>query len=263
MTMKCNEVQELLAPYADGVLVDDEKQLAEAHISHCPSCRLRVESKQGIAIALRSLNRSQRAAVPADRVLRDIRTQWNLIDARPRRQLRLQFASIAALVLICTFGMVWARLAVDRSFPASFIVQDYTKVNSAPLVPAYTTNDPAAAAKWLRSHLHAAVPPVNLSLCNAHLVGASVVRLHGTLSGRLVYHTPAGMAAVYVVPGKTAFRSLAQSQTDGNNFYSITQPGAPGLFAWSYNGLGYGVADASPTEADSCAVAAQRSTSMP
>ncbi len=263
MTMKCSDVQELLAPYADGVLVDDEQRRAEEHISRCEGCRLRVEAQQGIATALRSLKRSQRSEAPSEQVLREIRAQWNRLDARPRRQFRLQFASVAALLLVCVFGVVWARLAVDRSFPASLILDNYKQVSTQPLQPDYPTTDPANGAKWLRSRLHAPVPPVNLSLVNAHLVGVSVVMLHGTQAGQMFFHTPAGMAAVYVVPGKTALRSLSAAQMDGNHFYALTNVGQPGLYAWSYNGMGFGVADNVASEAEACAVAAQRSTSMP
>ncbi len=263
MTMKCSDVQELLAPYADSVLAEVEQQTAEEHISHCDSCRLRVEAQQSVAIALRSLKRSQRAEAPSDHVLREIRAQWNRMDVRPRRQLRTQLASVAALLLVCTFGVVWARLAVDRSFPANFIIENYKQIAASPLQPQYLTSDPANGAKWLRAKLHAPVPPVNMSLVNAKLVGVSVIRLNGITSGQMLFNTPAGFAAVYVVPGRTAFRSLSTAQLDGNHFHALTDVGEPGLYAWSYNGLGFGVADTSASEAETCAVAAQRSTSMP
>ncbi|GAW92405.1 DUF4349 domain-containing protein [Calderihabitans maritimus] len=54
--MKCEQIQELLSPYLDGVLEDETKAKVEEHLQHCSFCREELESLQATLNILHSLD---------------------------------------------------------------------------------------------------------------------------------------------------------------------------------------------------------------
>lgn len=85
--MKCSDLQDSLAVYADGLLTDDENIRVKDHLDTCPLCRERHDEYREIASSLRRLGKADLA--PAAR--RSIK-QNVISEARRHRRSWLSFA---------------------------------------------------------------------------------------------------------------------------------------------------------------------------
>src|SRR5262249_50029721 len=136
-----------------------------------------------------------------------------------------------------------------------------------PDTPQYRTVDPDQAANWLREQLRADIPPINLSLSRAQLIGADVLPAPGLMKlGRLLYGTPWGVIAVYVAPRGTQFPTLKPHSVERRDFVMDSGAKDIGLYGWERNGVGYGLTASQPMSSSviqNFALDAQRATDSP
>ena len=84
--MRCEEVQNLLAVEADGLLLDSESTTLNEHLSECPLCR---QQRDDIRAVSRDLRMMRRPAIPSETLysirscrIRSTRSPAGLLDLR-------------------------------------------------------------------------------------------------------------------------------------------------------------------------------------
>ena len=113
--MRCEEVQNLLAVEADGLLLDSESTTLNEHLSECPLCR---QQRDDIRAVSRDLRMMRRPALPSE-TLYSIRSAvsgalgaqqgfWIAEDRRPWLQAWLMPSSLGtAASALMAVGFVW------------------------------------------------------------------------------------------------------------------------------------------------------------
>lgn len=124
--MKCENIQFNLSIYADDILTNDEREILDRHLVHCPLCRQKLLDIQMLRQDLRVL---QRPELPADllaltrsRIAGEIefagRERKSIFseDACRWLQMRLMPYGVAT-VLSLTFGfaLLWSLFSVNNS----------------------------------------------------------------------------------------------------------------------------------------------------
>ena len=114
--------------------------------------------------------------------------------------------------------------------------------------------------------LSAEVPPVDLTLSRARLVGADMVAAPGVKLGRLLYTSPVGLIAVYVAPRGTQFPKLTVRDVQDHSFMAENTARDVGLYGWKRGKIGFGLTLPQPLNSatsQNFAVDAQRATDAP
>jgi anti-sigma factor RsiW len=106
MTMKCNDVRESLAEYADGLLEWEESDRIRRHLSACPSCRSALEAERRL---LRDLSSLPRPRCP-DRIAESVMRRVSAANAPWWKSLlpghwKLKPAFAVALVIALMLGL--------------------------------------------------------------------------------------------------------------------------------------------------------------
>ena len=66
MKISCNVVQDLMQPYAEGILSDDSIKLVDEHVSECEGCREKLEEISSINQNLDGIIRSEEKLTGTD-----------------------------------------------------------------------------------------------------------------------------------------------------------------------------------------------------
>jgi anti-sigma factor RsiW len=239
---QCGAVRDNFAAYADGELNDEERAQVAACVEHCADCADAVNAQALVRQQLQTLKRRQALPAPPQRIWAGASDAWRDHDGRLRRRSQARFALVAACMLLLLFGTVWARLNIPHEFPVSAALRDFARVQTQSTKPECVTGDVDEAARWLRSKLHADLPPINLRLSRAVLVGADTVSGGATPIGRLLYRLPHGLVGVYLSPGGTQFGDLAEKWVEGEPFHLATDGKRINFYGWSVGPVGYGIA---------------------
>ncbi len=257
---QCDEVQENIAAYVDGQLEEEARAAVQSHLAQCSACREEVEGQAAIKRQLQGLSRRQSRTHPPSRIWAQASREWDRIDGLRWRRYQLQFVCVLACLLLLCFGVVWARLTATHDFPESAAIHDFISLRTHTIKPEFATTDPDAAAKWLRDKLHAALPPIDLSLSRAELVGADTVMAPPYTIGRLLYRTPHGLIGIYIAPSGTQFPDLPTAAVEATAFRVDISHKGIGFYGWQAGRTGYGLTTASASESPSILLDAQRET---
>lgn len=261
---ECDAVRDNLAAYQDGDLEPEMRAQIKAHLGGCAVCRQEARNQSLMRERLRALKRATADTPVPPHVWANATRAWNRQDSARRRRVELRFALVAACVLLLAFGIVWAGLTTTTDFPVAAALRDFRSVRPSPPRPQYATQDADRAARWLRVRLHATVPPLDLSLSRAMLLGADVVPNTTPPLGRLLYRSPRGLIALYIAPRGTNFRRLAARTLDGRDFLVEDSANDVGFYGWRSDMIGYGLALEQPiANGQSFALDAEHATEHP
>jgi hypothetical protein len=264
MIRPCKEVQEYLAAFVDNQIEDDERAMVQAHVAECPACREDVDGQILLKRQVKALKRRETKAFPAPRIWANASHEWDRRDGVRLRRYQVRFAFVGACMLLMLLGVVWARLTAVHDFPTETAERDFRYVREHKISPACRTADADAAARYLRDKLHTNLPPLNLGLSRAQLLGADIVPVGNLTCGRLLYETPYGLVGIYIVPDGTLFNHLAQGTLEGEAFAIESKSKDLGMYGWHVGKIGYGLVTVKPLDAVRFVVLdAERNTQLP
>lgn len=260
---QCNEVRDNLAAYVDDALTTEERAPIATHLAECPTCQQEATAQAALRKRLRALKRYDVAAPPLHIWNNAVRA-WKHHDAMRRSRIHLRFALAGACILLLALGVVWARLRESHEFPVNAVLNDFRGFQKHPQTPQLVTTDPDKAARWLRVRIGSDLPPINLHLSRAELLGADALSLSHMQIGRLLYRGAHGVLAIYVVPKGPQFGSLKSQTFDDRSFFVYHAPKDVGMYGWSHDTDGYGlVLSQQPPQGADYALDAQRATNSP
>jgi anti-sigma factor RsiW len=260
----CDELRDNLAAYQDGELDTAEREQVQKHLASCEACRQEAQAQHVVKTQLRALKERTQDVGPPPHIWNNARDAWNHRDAAQRHRVQLRLALVAACILLLTFGIVWARRVQTFDFPTAIVLRDFRQIQQNPPKPAFASADADAAAAYLRVRLNADVPPIHLALSGAKLRGADVLSSTTPPLGRLLYETPQGLVAVYIAPRGSRLTGLAERPVGGRTLHVSDSDRDIGLFAWSQQMVGYGLALPQPVSSgEALARDAHRATSQP
>lgn len=243
MTPQCISIQDNLSAYQDGDVSPAERALMDAHLQTCQECRDAAQAQLIVPQQLRALRRVQAQAAPPPDLWSNAARRFKAHDTVNVRRTQLRFAMAGACALLVCFSWVWAGVATHHDFPTDAALNDFRQTRARHTKPEFATTDPDAAATWLRTHLHAEIPPLDLSLSHAHLIGADAITLSNQAAGRLLYQSDQGLLAVYIAPRGTDFSEGVQEKktVDGHDFALADKAKDIGLYGWHKESVGYGL----------------------
>lgn len=245
---QCEKYEAMLAAISDGRTDKTMRAEIQAHLDICSRCRQRTYEQTAIRHQLRLLAQRDAALAPPVPLWERAAAAWDAQDKRWHRTLQMRWALAGSCMLTLLLSVVWARMAVNREFPIDAALRDFRAARAATPTPFFITGDADRAARWLRSRLNADLPPINLSLSRAELLGADVIVYPERRLGRLLYRTPQGLVGVYVVPGSTHFAQTVEQMVEDHDFQVKSTKDA-GFYGWEANGVGYGIVLAQPVSA--------------
>ena len=244
MMHPCDLMRDQLAAYEDGQLMPDEITEVVQHLKTCAVCRNEATAQSLMRTRLRRYREIMEPAPPPEALLNRARVQWAESDVRKQRRIGLRLALSALSLLAFSFGVAWAKWSAQGEFPIAFAFQNYLKAKYNP--PAFSTPDADAAATWLRVRLGRELPPVNLSLSRATLLGADVLKTQNGMLGKLIYLTPQGRIALFIAPNKTRFTDTRPTELLERSF-AVKTVRKTDFYGWSENGIGYGLITSQPS----------------
>lgn len=244
---ECQQVEAKLADYISGYADASASAQVQAHLEVCRTCRQTVATQKAIRQQLRLLAQKDAGAAPPAHLWKRAAYMWDAQDKR-RSGSQLRWVAVGACLLVFLMGNVWARLTADREFPVEAVMQDFERARATLPVSAFVTSDADKAARWLRSRLHYDLPPINLSLSRADLLGADVIATPQGEVGRLLYHSPQGVAALYMLPGRAHFARALPLMIENQDFQTRSKNGIT-LYGWEADRVGYGLLNLQPAGA--------------
>ena len=245
---KCEKYEAMLAALSDGRIDKTTRAEMQAHLDSCSRCRQRTYEQTAIRHQLRLLAQRDANLAPPVPLWERASEAWDAQDKRRHRTLQIRWVLAGSCMLTLLLSVVWARLAGNHEFPIDVALRDFRAIHAGTPTPAFITGDADRAAIWLRGRLHADLPPINLSLSRAELLGADVIVHPERRLGRLLYRTPQGLIGVYVVPGSTHFAQTTEQMMEDHDFQVRTTKDV-GLYGWEANGVGYGLVLVQPVSA--------------
>ncbi|OGD22044.1 MAG: hypothetical protein A2W03_15760 [Candidatus Aminicenantes bacterium RBG_16_63_16] len=117
--MTCDRIEELLSPYLEGELGDEERRLVDLHLEECPDCRLLFAALNGTRAALRGfpeleISEGLRARLQA--IPRKKKRLGAALDFLIRPALQPVFATAAVFMTLVSFYLFGPyKAAIDRS----------------------------------------------------------------------------------------------------------------------------------------------------
>ena len=244
---KCQQVEAELADFISGYADSEASAHVQEHLRVCQTCRQTVATQKAARQQLRLLAQKDAGTMPPAHLWKRASRSWDAQDKR-RRGGQLRWALVGACLLVFFMGNVWARLTADREFPVEAVMQDFERARLTLPTTAFVTSDADKAARWLRPRLHYDLPPINLSLSRADLLGADVIATPQGNVGRLLYHTPQGLAALYMLPGRTHFARALPLMIENQDFQTRSKNGIT-LYGWEADRAGYGLLNLQPAGA--------------
>lgn len=256
----CEDVKNNLGFYLENSLSREEQQAITTHIETCDSCRLELEAYRRLAQGMEDLRKQTAQAEPPPRLWKEAKTAWDRHDTRNRRRVQIRFATAGVCLLLFLMGATWARLSQNPVFPTQEIVRDFDQSQKEATLEVATA-DADRASRWLRTEVHADIPPIPLTLSGATLKGTGFVAGSNKKIGKLLYETPNGKLILYIAPDKTQFANTNAVQWDGQTFFVSSPTPNTTFVAWKYQRIGLGmVANMSQEAASRYALDAHRLT---
>ena len=74
MACGCHDCEEMMQPFMDRVLTDDERAEAEAHLDECSYCRKRYRFEENLRVFVREAGAAERMPVELKQKLAALRT---------------------------------------------------------------------------------------------------------------------------------------------------------------------------------------------
>ena len=240
MNFVCKDVEAYLAEFIANEGDGDARGRVQAHLNVCSSCRSLAQEQTAMRRQLRLLAARDASQIPPGHLWERAASTWNALDVRRKRSVRARWALAGSSLMLLLFSIVWANLASGHEFPVEAVLRDFRGLRAHAPTPRYATEDPDKAARWLREHLRAELPPVNLTLSQGELLGADVITTPQQLVGRLLYHTPQGIAAVYLAPESAQFTRMSEVPIGTHTFYLRNNTDV-GMYGWKANMVGCGL----------------------
>jgi anti-sigma factor RsiW len=248
MQQECRHIRDNLAAFLDSQVSQEERLAIQMHLSLCPSCQTEAQSQTAIKGKLRHLKRVSVDYNPPAHVWNNAVKAWKRHDLARRTRYQLRFALAGAAVLMLAMTVVWARLAITHEFPVERVLQDFRTLQAQKhIAPALQTSDADRAARWLRDQMRAEIPPLNLSLSKAQLIGADALEGNPAI-GRLIYRTKRGLIAIYVAPRGGKFSTLTAQDIEGRSFFVEASAKNAGLYGWQKGSTGFALVCVQPLE---------------
>ncbi len=241
---ECQQDEAKLADFISGYADAGAEADVRAHLESCPRCRSSVAAQSAVRQQMRLLAQKDGQSVPPAHLWKRASAAWDARDAR-RRGGQLRWAAAGACTLVLLLGTAWARLTADREFPVESVMQDFENMKGKPPAVRFVTSDADRAARWLRPRLHSDLPPINLSLTRAELLGADIITTPRGDVGRLIYRAPQGLTALYMIPGRAHF-ALAMPLMIENQDFQLRSKNGVSLYGWEAGGVGYGLTNLLP-----------------
>jgi len=119
MTMNCDEVQELLSPFADNMLEPGETKTVSEHLKTCSDCSQEYARLQALIGAIKSMKEEDLpegfSARLHDRLVRETRSGAPRVSVRKRLFIPswLPVGAIAAVLIVLLMGLSPAQLGSD------------------------------------------------------------------------------------------------------------------------------------------------------
>ncbi len=240
MNFACKEVETHLADFVAEQGDAKTRGRVKAHLDVCASCSRLAREQAAMRHQLRLLAARDRKLMPPAPLWERASTAWNIRDAQQTRRSRLRWALAGSSMMVFLLSAVWANLAPAQEFPIEAVLSNFRSAQAHAVIPSYRTDDPDKAARWLRDNLHAELPPVSLTLSHGELLGADVIAAPQQFVGRLLYRTPQGLAAVYLVPASTVFARTSELPI-GNRTFHLRNSADVGMYGWESNTVGFGL----------------------
>ncbi len=241
---ECQQDEAKLADFISGYADAQSTADVQAHLESCPRCRRTVTAQSAVRQQMRLLAQKDAQRVPPPYLWKRAGASWDARDAR-RRGGQLRLAAVGACTLVFLLGTAWARLNADREFPVESVMQDFENIKGKMPAARFVTSDADRAARWLRPRLHSDLPPINLSLTRAELLGVDIIATpHGDV-GRLIYRAPQGLTALYMMPGRSHFAQAMPLMIENQDFQLRSKNGVS-LYGWEAGGVGYGLTNLLP-----------------
>ncbi len=259
----CEAVRDALAAYQDDELEARDQAEIAAHLEQCETCRQHAQAQAALCRRLRGLKRRPAEVALPPHIWANATRAWKCQDAARSRSVRLRLALVGVCLLLITFGTVWAGLAAPRDFPVTAAMNDFRYALQHTVMPAYPTTDADRAAKWLRAQLKSDVPPLNLSLSRAQLIGADVLQTPSLRLGRLLYRSQGRLLAIYIAPRGIQFPRLRTVVMEGREFSIMDNARDIGFYGWAQDFLGYGLLTPQPMSAGADSALDARRVSEP
>ncbi len=99
--MPCRDLDNLLYPYLDGELLEQDRAAFESHLASCSGCRAEVDRESKMLLLIRS--RAKQGSAPAPQALREKLTEQLHHETRARRVRAIsKLAAAAAGLAFCT-----------------------------------------------------------------------------------------------------------------------------------------------------------------
>lgn len=203
--MNCEQLQPLMASYADGELSPAERSRAEAHVRTCADCRRAVEVQR----LLRQVVSSHRSAL-VDPAPPGLRTRLAASLATPSTpalevgwRTRLSAFAAAALVVLAA-GAVALPVVTERSTVvlAAQMALDHLKcftidgdAHAAPIT------DTEAEAELLREYGWQLDVPETLGADGGHLVAVRRCLYGDGRAAHLLYRVDGAAVSLFILPG--------------------------------------------------------------
>jgi anti-sigma factor RsiW len=242
--MQCERARELLSPYLDGELAEEERRAVAAHIESCRACAALASAFRRIGRTIAESGRERaastlaprirtmlaRAAAGEDRPETIPRSRAAIGRLRAAQVLMRQAAVIVAACLLTALVTWWVASASGQS---SRLAQDVLSAHVRSLLqesPIQVASSDAHTVKpWFNGRVDFSPEVKDLSADGFPLLGGRLDYVGGRRVGALVYKRHLHTISVFVWPeahGQTGPPRLVMR--DGYN-----------LLAWNRDGLAY------------------------
>jgi len=245
MMNPCEPIRDLLAPYEEGQLTQDETVYVATHLKNCAACRKEATAQSLMRTRLRRYREIMEPASPPVALLKRARVVWEHSDKTKSRRAKWRFAMAGSALTTLFGGVAWARFHAPGEFPIAFALQNFAQSKTTP--PTFLTRDPDLAANWLRGRLNREIPAINLHLSRARLLGADLLKTSSGSLGKLTYLAPQGRITLYFSPEKTEFAGTRDLERLDRHFAVRDERKIGRFLGWAEGKMGYGLVTSSFT----------------
>ncbi len=206
---KCQELEPLLATYADGDADDGVRSTVDSHLGRCPKCRHQVDA-QRVARGVVAARRDQLRSCAPDGLRARCAAQRLIGGGRAARTVRPWLPlSLAATLVLAVAGAFVFGLNDNVEAVAAQLAADHTRCFQ--VAPERLTHADAAVAErdWLASHGWAVRVPQTSAAAGLELLGVRRCLTASGTTAHLLYRWHGQPLSLFVLP-----RQLRRQVTD-------------------------------------------------